>query len=50
MWRLSIYNMAINRVCSCLYQSSDELKLIYQTINMNYKRVVGLNLYAPPSM
>ena len=29
------------------YQSSDELKLIYQTINMNYKRVVGLNLYAP---
>lgn len=29
------------------YQSQDELKLIYQTINMNYKRVVGLNLYAP---
>lgn len=29
------------------YQSLDVLNLIYQTINMNYKRVVGLNLYAP---
>ncbi len=29
------------------YQSPDVLKLIYQTINMNYKRVAGLNLYAP---
>ena len=29
------------------YQSSDALNLIYQTINMNYERVVGLNLYAP---
>jgi len=29
------------------YQSADALNLIYQTINMNYKRVVGLNLYAP---
>ena len=29
------------------YQSPDVLNLIYQTINMNYKRVVGLNLYAP---
>ena len=29
------------------YQSPDALNLIYQTINMNYKRVVGLNLYAP---
>lgn len=29
------------------YQSPDALSLIYQTINMNYKRVVGLNLYAP---
>ena len=28
------------------YQSPDVLNLIYQTINMNYKRVVGLNLYA----
>ncbi len=29
------------------YQSPDALELIYQTINMNYKRVAGLNLYAP---
>lgn len=29
------------------YQSPDALNLIYQTINMNYKRVVGLSLYAP---
>jgi len=29
------------------YQSPDNLKLIYQTINMDYKRVVGLNLYLP---
>ncbi len=29
------------------YQSTDALNLIYQTINMNDKRVVGLNLYAP---
>lgn len=29
------------------YQSPDCLSLIYQTINMDYKRVVGLNLYAP---
>lgn len=32
------------------YQSPDDLNLIYQTINMNYKRVVGLNLYAPFGM
>ena len=29
------------------YQSPDELSLIYQTINMNYKRVIGLNLDVP---
>ena len=29
------------------YQSPDALNLIYQTINMNYKRVIGLNFYAP---
>ena len=29
------------------YQSPDALNLIYQTINMNYGRVLGLNLYAP---
>lgn len=29
------------------YQSPDALNLIYQTINMNYERVFGLNLYAP---
>lgn len=29
------------------YQSPEALNLIYQTINMNYKLVVGLNLYAP---
>lgn len=29
------------------YQSPDALNLIYQTINMSYERVVGLNLYAP---
>lgn len=29
------------------YQSPDALKLIYQTINTNYKRVAGLSLYAP---
>lgn len=29
------------------YQSPDALNLIYQTINMNYKRVAGLNLHAP---
>jgi len=32
------------------YQSHDELKLIYQTINMDYKRVVGLNLHVPFNM
>ncbi len=29
------------------YQSPDELKLIYQTLNMDYKRIVGLNLHVP---
>ena len=29
------------------YQSPDALNLIYQTINMNYKRTIGINLYAP---
>jgi hypothetical protein len=29
------------------YQSSNEMRLIYQTINMNYKNVVGLNLNVP---
>lgn len=29
------------------YQSPDAPNLVYQTINMDYKRVVGLNLYAP---
>ena len=29
------------------YQAPDALNLIYQTINMNYERVVGLNLHAP---
>lgn len=29
------------------YQSTDEMSLIYQTINMNYKRAVGLNINAP---
>lgn len=29
------------------YQSPDELSLVYQTVNMNYKRVVGLNLNLP---
>lgn len=29
------------------YQSPYTLNLIYQTINMNYKRVAGLNLHAP---
>ncbi len=29
------------------YQSPDELSLIYQTINMNYKRTVGMNLNLP---
>lgn len=29
------------------YQSPDELNLIYQTINMDYKRTVGLNLNVP---
>lgn len=29
------------------YQSHDVLNLVYQTINMDYKRIVGLNLYAP---
>jgi hypothetical protein len=29
------------------YQSPDELTLVYQTININYKRTVGLNLNAP---
>lgn len=29
------------------YQSPDALKLIYQTINMDNERVVGLNVYAP---
>lgn len=29
------------------YQSPDELSLVYQTINMNYKRTVGLNMNVP---
>lgn len=29
------------------YQSPEELNLIYQTINMDYKRIVGLNLNIP---
>lgn len=29
------------------YQSPNALRLVYQTINMNYKRTMGLNLYAP---
>lgn len=29
------------------YQSPDELSLIYQTINMNFKRTVGLNINVP---
>lgn len=29
------------------YQSPDALNLIYQTINMNFERAFGLNLYAP---
>ncbi len=29
------------------YQSPDELKLIYQTTNMDYRRTVGLNINAP---
>jgi len=29
------------------YQSPDELRLVYQTINMNYKRTIGLNLNVP---
>ncbi len=29
------------------YQSHESLNLIYQTVNMNCKRAVGLNLYAP---
>ena len=29
------------------YQSPDELSLIYQTVNMDYKRVVGMNLNVP---
>ncbi len=29
------------------YQSPDELTLVYQTININYKRTLGLNLNAP---
>lgn len=32
------------------YQSPDELKLIYKTINMNYKRTAGLNLHVPFNM
>lgn len=29
------------------YQSQDGLQLIYQTINMDYDRTIGINLYAP---
>lgn len=29
------------------YQSPDALELVYQTINMDFKRTAGLNLYAP---
>ncbi len=29
------------------YQKPESMELLYQTINMNYKRVVGLNLYIP---
>ena len=32
------------------YQSPHNLNLIFQTINMNYERVAGLNLYAPFSV
>ncbi len=29
------------------YQSPDELKLIFKTLNMDYKRTVGLNIHIP---
>lgn len=29
------------------YQSPDELKLIFKTLNMDYKRTVGINIHAP---
>lgn len=29
------------------YQSLDNLNLVFQTVNINYNRVVGINLYAP---
>lgn len=29
------------------YQSPDALQLVYQTINMNYERTIGLNIHAP---
>ena len=32
------------------YQSPDNLSLIYQTINTNYKQTIGLNLYASLGM
>lgn len=32
------------------YQSPEALSLVYQTINMNYKRTVGINLHAPFSV
>ncbi|MCM1094243.1 MAG: TonB-dependent receptor [Lachnospiraceae bacterium] len=32
------------------YQAPDELSLIYQTINTNYKRTIGLNLNTPISI
>ncbi len=47
MWQRSIFSMAIKTTVQLPYQSPDALNLIYQTINMNYERVVGLNLYAP---
>lgn len=32
------------------YQSPDALQLIYQTVNMDFKRVAGLNIYVPFSV
>ena len=41
------FNYADKATVQLPYQSADALRLVFQTINMNYKRTAGLNLYAP---
>lgn len=47
-YMISLYCQYDNKAFQQLpYQSPEELKLVYQTLNMDYSRLVGANLYIP---